>query len=128
MARFTAIPDVPTTVAAQWEAQILDAIKQNVELLAGLRGEADQISQAVTKGMVRIQKAPNPIFSRVSPLTVKGEGVTISPPGATMPTFTDYTRLITDVGNLSLNVQQLSIDLANLRQAVDILISQLKGR
>jgi len=127
MARFTAIPDVPTTVSAQWEAQMLDALKQNVELLAGLRGEADRQSQAVTKAMVRIRRTPTAVFSRVDPLTVRGEGVTISPPGATMPTFTDYTRLITDVGNLSLNMQRLAADVKNLRDAVDVLINQLRG-
>lgn len=125
MARFTAIPDVPTQVAAEWESQMLDAIKQNVELLAGLRGEADQSSRAVTRGMIRIRETPRAIFSRVDALTVRGEGVTIS--GASVPTFADYTRLVTDVGNLALNMQRLAVDMENLRDSVNLLIRQMRG-
>lgn len=127
MARFTAIPDVPTQVAAEWESQMLDAIKQNVELLAGLRGEADQASRAVTRGMIRIRETPRAVFSRVDDLTVRGEGVTISPPGVSVPSFADYARLVTDVGNLALNMQRLAVDIENLRDSVNLLIRQMRG-
>ncbi len=125
MARFAAIPDVPVNVGAQWEAQMLDAIKQNIELLAGLRGESDKASQAITKSAVRIRQTPAPVFSRVDNLTAKGEGFTIS--GVQVAGFTDYTRLIKDVNNLATNVQRLSIDVSNLRDTINILIRQLRG-
>lgn len=125
MARFAAIPDVPTAVGAQWEAQMLDALKQNVELLAGLRGEADQASRAITRSTVRIQRAPAPTFGRVDDLTVLGEGFTIS--GVQVPSFGDYNRLIKDVDNLAGSVQRLANDVTNLRDTIDILLRQLKG-
>lgn len=127
MARFAAIPDVPTTAGAQWEAQILDALKQNVELLAGLRREGDQATRAVTKGMIRVNRVPLPVFTRVQPFTVRGEGVNITPPGVDVPLLADYGRLLTDVGNLATNVQQLAVDVQNLRAVLDALISQLRG-
>jgi hypothetical protein len=125
MARFTAVPDIPTRLAAEWESQVLDALKQNVELLAGIRGESDRISQAITKGMVRIQRTPTPFFSRVDPLTAKGEGFTIS--GVQVAGLTDYVRLIEDVVRLNNNMQRLAADVNNLRNSVDTLISQLRG-
>jgi hypothetical protein len=123
--RFTAVPDVPTTVAAEWESQMLDALKQNVELLSGLRGETDKASQAVVKGMITIEQVPRPLYNAVPTLTVRGEGFTIS--GVQVASFVDYGRLITDVAALSVGVQQLAVDLQNTRDAVDVLIRQMKG-
>lgn len=115
MARFTAIPDVPTRVGAQWEAQMLDALKQNVELLAGLRGESDNISRAVRRGDIRIRSVPNPTFTRV---TAEAKGFTIS--GERVADFDDYTKLINDV-------QRLGNDVVLLRQVVNALIAQMRG-
>jgi hypothetical protein len=116
MARFTAIPDIPTNVGAEWEAQMLDAVKQNVELLAGLRGESDSISKAVLQGNVRVQPPPAPAFTRV---TAEAKGFTIS--GERVADFDDYVKLINDV-------QRLGNDVALLRNIVTALISQIRGR
>lgn len=115
MARFTAIPDVPTRVAAEWEAQMLDALKQNVELLAGIRGEADAASRAIRRGDVRVRLVPTPTFSRV---TAEAKGFTIS--GERVADFDDYNKLINDV-------QRLGNDVATLRQVVNTLITQMRG-
>lgn len=116
MARFTAVPDVPTQVSAAWEAQMLDALKQNVELLAGIRGESDSSSRAVLRGDIRVQSAPSPTFARV---TAELKGFTIS--GSPVPDFNDYVKLANDV-------QRLGNDVALLRQVVNALIAQMKGR
>jgi hypothetical protein len=115
MARFTAIPDVPTRVAAQWESQMLDALKQNVELLSGLRGEADGASRAVRRGDLRVRLVPTPTFTRV---TAEAKGFTIS--GERVASFDDYNKLINDV-------QRLGNDVATLRQVLNILITQARG-
>jgi hypothetical protein len=115
MARFTAIPDVPTRVAAEWESQMLDALKQNVELLAGLRGESDSISRAIRRGDVRVRLVPVPTFTRV---TAEAKGFTIS--GERVADFDDYNKLINDV-------QRLGNDVVLLRQVVNALISQMRG-
>jgi len=116
MARFTAIPDVPTRVNSQWEAQMLDALKQNVELLAGLRGELDARSRAVVRGDIRVRTVPIPTFTRV---TAQAKGFTLST-GERVADFDDYNQLINDV-------QRLGNDVALLRNVVNALILQMKG-
>ncbi len=115
MARFTAVPSVPTGNVTEWHGQILRSLKENVELLAGIRGEVDLQSKAITRGQLRVNSAPNPTFSRV---TATGKGYTIS--GQNVPDLDDYGKLINDV-------QLLANDVAALRNTVNSLIAQLKG-
>jgi hypothetical protein len=115
MARFTAIPSVPTGNVTEWQGQIFRALKEDVELLAGIRGEADLASKAVTRGQLRVNQTAQPTFSRVS---ATGKGYTIS--GQNVPDLDDYGKLINDV-------QLLANDVATLRNVVNLLIAQLKG-
>jgi hypothetical protein len=116
MARFTAVPSVPTGNVTEWQGQILRSLKENVELLAGIRGEADLASKAVTRGqLIRVSSVANPTFSRV---TATGKGYTIS--GQNVPDLDDYGKLLNDV-------QLLANDVAALRNTVNALIAQLKG-
>jgi hypothetical protein len=115
MARFTAIPSVPTGNVTEWQGQIFRALKEDVELLAGIRGEADLASKAVTRGQLRVNQTAQPTFSRVS---ATGKGYTIS--GQNVPDLDDYGKLINDV-------QLLANDVATLRNIVNALIAQLKG-
>jgi 2-keto-3-deoxy-L-rhamnonate aldolase RhmA len=115
MARFTAIPSVPTGNVTEWQGQIFRALKEDVELLAGIRGEADLASKAVTRGQLRVNQTVQPTFSRVS---ATGKGYTIS--GQNVPDLDDYGKLINDV-------QLLANDVATLRNVVNLLIAQLKG-
>jgi hypothetical protein len=115
MARFTAIPSIPSGTVTDWQVSLLNAMKEDIELLCGIRNEADAQSQAVTKGDVRVNSVANPTFSRVS---ATGNGYTIS--GQRVPDLDDYGKLITDV-------QLLANDVATLRTTVNVLIAQLKG-
>lgn len=115
MARFTAIPSIPSGTVTDWQSQLLNALKEDVELLCNLRGEADSQSVAVTKGNIGVKSAPTPTFNRVS---ATGNGYTIS--GQRVPDLDDYGKLLNDV-------QLLANDVANLRATVNTLISQLKG-
>lgn len=115
MSRFTAVPSVPTGNMTEWQGQILRALKENVELLAGIRGEADLQSKAVTIGQVRVSSTAAPTFSRVS---ATGKGYTIS--GQNVADLDDFGKLINDV-------QLLANDVATLRNTVNALIAQLKG-
>jgi hypothetical protein len=115
MARFTAIPSIPSGTVTDWQSQLLNALKEDVELLCNLRGEADSQSVAVTKGNIGVKSAPTPTFTRVS---ATGNGYTIS--GQRVPDLDDYGKLVNDV-------QLLANDVANLRATVNTLISQLKG-
>jgi hypothetical protein len=115
MARFTAIPSVPTGNVTEWQGQIFRALKEDVELLAGIRGEADLASKAVTRGQLRVNQTAQPTFSRVS---ATGKGYTIS--GQNVADLDDFGKLINDV-------QLLANDVATLRNIVNTLIAQLKG-
>jgi hypothetical protein len=115
MARFTAIPSVPTGNVTEWQGQIFRALKEDVELLAGIRGEADLASKAVTRSQLRVNQTAQPTFSRVS---ATGKGYTIS--GQNVADLDDFGKLINDV-------QLLANDVATLRNVVNTLIAQLKG-
>lgn len=115
MARFTGIPSLPQIGVEEWQFRILSAMKQNIELLVGTRGEADAASRALTKSTITITKAPEPSIRAVSAV---GSGFTIS--GAQVPSLADYQALVRDV-------QLLVNDVAQLRSTVDTLISQLRS-
>lgn len=113
--RFTAIPDIPATGLSSWQAQTLSAMKENVELLIGVRGEKTGASRAVTKAQIGVAAAPDQNMQRV---TATGAGFTIS--GVNVPSLEDYGALLT-------NVQELANDVARLRNTLNTLIQQLKG-
>lgn len=113
--RYSAIPDIPAGGLTNWQAQTLAAIKENVELLTGTRGERDGASRAVLKAQVTVSNPPVQTMQRV---TATGSGFTIS--GVKVASLDDYNRLVVDV-------QQLANDVANLRNTVNTLITQLKG-
>jgi hypothetical protein len=113
--RYTAIPAVPLAGVEEWQSQFLNALKENVELLTGTRGEPDLASAAVTVSRLSVAVPPTQEMQRVS---ANGSGVTIS--GTNVPVLEDYNQLIVDV-------QRLANDVANLRATVEVLITQLKG-
>ena len=115
MARFTGIPNLPQVGVDEWQYRILGAMKQNIELLIGTRGEQDLSSRALLTSTVRIQSAPEPSIRSVSAV---GSGLTIS--GAQVPSLADYQALVKDV-------QLLVNDVAVLRTTVNTLISQLRS-
>lgn len=113
--RYTAVPAVPLVGVEEWQSQFLNAIKENVELLTGARGEVDRASAALNRASLNISIPPAQTMVRVS---ASGNGVTIS--GANVPVLEDYTQLLSDV-------QRLANDVANLRATVEVLITQLRG-
>lgn len=114
MARFTGIPTLPQVGVEEWQYRFLNAMKQNVELLTGTRGEQDLSSRALLKSSVSITGAAEPSIRAVSAV---GSGFTIS--GAQVPSLADYQLLVRDV-------QALTNDVAQLRATVNTLISQLR--
>jgi len=127
--KYSAIPALPDTGVEQWQAFMLDSIKENVELLNGSRGEDGQASKAITKAQLSVASPP---VQQMTNVTATGAGAavltaftivnnSVNVTGrANVPVLEDYNSLVT-------NVQQLANDVARLRATVDILISQLKG-
>lgn len=50
MARFSGVPEIPEGLGQDWAPVLLGAMKQNIELLCGIRGEPDSASQALLRG------------------------------------------------------------------------------
>jgi len=115
MSRFTGIPSLPQVGVEEWQYRVLTAMKQNIELLIGSRGEKDRASTAVLKSTLTVQGTPEPTIRSVS---ATGAGFTIS--GAQVPSLADYQRLVRDV-------QLLTNDVAQLRSTINTLISQLRS-
>ena len=115
MSRFTAIPSPPQSDITPWQYNILNSLKENVDLLTGLRGERDGASTAILKASITIRAIPPQRMQRVS---AQGSGVTVS--GVAVPTLSDYSALLRDV-------QTLANDVASLRSTLETLISQLRG-
>lgn len=114
MARFTAIPALPQANISPTEVMILGALKENVELLVGIRGESDNASRALIRGQVVVNTAPEQTMTRVS---ATGAGFNIN--GTQVAGLEDFGRLISDV-------QKLANDVANIRATLNALIQQLK--
>jgi hypothetical protein len=114
--RFVSIPNVP--INSQLSQQItvmIENIKENIELLTGLRDEVDAISKAVTQGQITVNVLGTQNMQQVS---AKGNGFTHD--GDTVASFDDYVKLITDV-------QTLANDLNYTRETLNVLIKQIKG-
>lgn len=111
--RFVAIPDIPQGLTT-WQFTTLNAMKENLELLMGVRG-SDGSNRAIASGQITVAGVPAQTMSRV---TAGGAGFTIS--NVTVPSLDDYAKLILDV-------QQLANDVANVRATLNALIGQLRG-
>ena len=113
--RFTAVSAIPQQGITPYESLLYNQIKENIELLTGLRGESDKVSKAVTQGQVTITSLPEQNMRQV---TANGDGFTIS--GSDVAGLADFVKLIN-------NVQDLANDLAETRAYVNALLTQLKG-
>ena len=126
-ARFTAIPAIPQSGVNQWEYSTLTALKDNVELLIGAKGETGAASRALTKGQLSVSEVPTQSMRQV---TAEGTGFTIPVySGSINGQLTGYVNVpsIDDYIKLLSNVQQLANDVAAVRNTLNVLINQLKA-
>lgn len=112
MAAFAPIRDIPQTGLSEWEAAMLGAMKENIEILIGARvaGTRAVISSSVAVLALGLQSMPQ--------VTANGNFYNIS--GAIVPTLADYVLLLN-------NVQALANDVYSTRAAFDTLLQQLKN-
>jgi len=118
--RFTSVPAVPQGGFTDYQTVLISSVKENVELLTGLRGEADTVSKAVTQGQVTVNQMGQ---QKMQQVTAKGDGSTITISG----TAYDLANL-SDVRKLIVDVQTLAGDVAEMRATLNFLIRQMKGR
>lgn len=113
--QFSSIPAVPQQGLNDLQFAVLNAIKENLELLIGARGGDDMSRRAITQAQIGVQPPPTQQMQRV---TAQGVGFTIS--GVNVPSIDDYAKLLSDV-------QTLANDVANIRETLSVLIQQLRG-
>lgn len=118
--RFTSVPAVPQGGFTDYQTVLIGAVKENIELLTGLRGEDDVVSKAITQGQVTVNQMGQ---QKMQQVTAKGDGSTITISG----TAYDLANL-SDVRKLIVDVQTLAGDVAEMRATLNFLIKQMRGR
>jgi len=112
-ANFAPIPHVPQEGMGPLQYQLLNALKENIELLTGTRG-ASPANKALLQGQVTLELIDELTAKQI---TAKGSGVSID--GSAVPTLDDYSRVLSDL-------QAVMNDLATLRNTLNALIQQLR--
>jgi hypothetical protein len=130
MAKFTAIPAVPSSGVPDWEVQTLSAIKANIELLLGLINKSDLSSQAVLKRSFDLTDPGLPKITAITPISVGsisstnvgGVDFIITNSGSwnSIPTALATCGYFEDL-------EKIKADIANIRTAVESITSKLGG-
>lgn len=151
MARFSGIPEIPEGLGQEWAPVMLGAMKQNIELLCGIRGESDSASQALLRGdrdillrtqddvflrgQLRLEQVPS-----ISPfsyqlgytgysITATGAGFVIGEgeSAVQVASLEDFARLIGDVANVNARTGVLAQDIVNLAQLTAQLVTDVQN-
>lgn len=112
--RHVAVPEVPTNIV-DYQQVVLSALKENVELLTGTRGESDLASMSIVRGDLTVEQVGQQDMGSINTTS------NTSPPSLAQAASAD---MINDLRN---DVQILANDLYYTRQALDLLIRNLKG-
>lgn len=126
MAQFVAIPNVDTEGLPEGQTLALAALKENVELLAGIRGGRTLGARAIRKEEITVQGLNPQLKTNIgaAQMTVQGQGYTINE--VDVPTMSDFVRLINDVVETKRDMLALVEELTEVRQALSALIEQLR--
>jgi hypothetical protein len=106
MPAYTPIRDIPQTGLSEWEWALLGAMKENLELLMGVRVSG---TQAITSDQITTAQADNQTMKQVSAI---GSGFTVS--GVDVAGLEDYQKLVLDVQALANDVARIQFVLNNL--------------
>ncbi len=110
--KFVGIPTLPTEGIPPGQAVMLNAVKQNLEMLIGVRGSGSDA--AVVRSDITV-RMPAKVLK-----TTTAQGAAISISGAQVAAAADYAKLISDVQGVIAVVNQN-------HDILDALIRQLKG-
>jgi hypothetical protein len=115
MPQYQGIPAIPPEKIEQWQYDVMSAMKENLEILMGQRGPG----RVVTNDSIPIEAAERQVMKQVS---ARGNYYNLATSAGTLqiPTRDDYVKLLTDV-------QQLSIDVANIQAALNALLINMRN-
>jgi hypothetical protein len=129
MASFIPVPPIPFVGATDWQVRTIGALKQNVELLCGIRGEQDLASAALFKGDVYVDPIGTvnilsaqtlPLYTTTSFSYSGNQVLTYNTDSATIPVVINAAARYSDAVLL---LQELK----NLREAVINLSAALRS-
>jgi hypothetical protein len=120
MPQFQGIPAIPPQQIQQWQYDVLSAMKENLEILMGVRGTNGSrgTGRAITNDTVGVDAADRQTMKQLS---ARGDFFTLTTTGGDIqfPQLQDYVKLLNDV-------QQLAIDVANIQNALNALLQNMK--
>jgi hypothetical protein len=133
MSRFSGIPSIPQSGVEEWNLRTLNALKQNVELLIGSRGETDLASKALLRSQFTVGQpaAPTITAPTVFPQIIFNTHVVKDIAGNNQFVVA-YDANVGSLQNLVVStalqtdVQRLINDVAQLRAVVATLIQQIR--
>jgi hypothetical protein len=111
MPKFQGIPAIPPEKIDQWQYDVMSALKENVEIMLGQRGPG----RVITNDTLGVEPADRQAMKQLS---ARGNYYSIS--GAQVPAIDDYINLLNDV-------QQLAIDVSNIQQALNALLTNMRA-
>lgn len=115
MPQYQGLPAIPAEQIPQWQYDVLSAMKENLEIMMGQRGQG----RVVTNDAVGVVPAERQIMKQLS---ARGNYYDLAVTGGTIsfPTLEDYVKLLNDV-------QQLAIDVANIQSALNALLENMRS-
>lgn len=119
---FVPIPPVPFSGAFDWQVRTIGALKQNVELLCGIRGEKDLASAALLKGDVNVNQVSGtiaaartlPLYSTTSFSYSGNQVLTYNTESANIPVAINAAARHSDAVLLLQELENLRVAVANL--------------
>jgi len=112
--RHVATPEVPVMLL-DWQGVLFSAIKENVELLTGTRGEGDLASMAIVRGDISVRQVGAQSMNSIN-----------TSHNLTPVAFSNCAPLDSFL-DLRNDVQALANDVYNTRRALDLLIRNITG-
>jgi len=126
MSRFAPIPAPPVFGAQDWEVRTLNAMKQNVDLLAGQRNEADLASKAVLTSAYNLPFTGDRRLDRVNNINydvgTSGTFVSDSSGGGTSQALVDSINN----GVLASDLDIIRQDIAALRSTINSILAAFR--
>ena len=110
MPQYTGIPAIPNEGLPQWQYDLLQAMKENIEIMMGQRGPG----RAVTNDTIGVVPQN---FQTMRQLSARGDFVVVG--AFNVPVLEDYTKLLNDV-------QQLATDVSKIQDALNALLQNAR--
>lgn len=130
MAKFTAIPAVPSSGVPDWEVQTLSAIKANIELLLGLVNKSDLSTQAVLKRSFALTDPGLPRITAITPISVGSISSTnVAGVDFIITNTGSWNSIPTTLATCGYfeDLEKIKADIANIRTAIESITTKLGG-